>query len=131
MYEEGWEESGAGAAQVEGAELRAKQGMAKLGDNARIAHRFDADTLVKTLSFDTTAERTQSFVKQLKEMPLMSAGSLPAPSDANAAKANGRSLRSTLLDPLDGLSNLSRNHPLASAGGEAASAIRQKMEEGQ
>ena len=65
MYEEGWEESGAGAAQVEGAELRAKQGMAKLGDNARIAHRFDADTLVKTLSFDT-AERTQSFVKQLK-----------------------------------------------------------------
>ena len=131
LYEEGWEESGAGAAQVEGAELRAKQGMAKLGDNARIAHKFDADTLVKTLSFFDTAERTQSFVKQLKETPLMSAGSLPAPSDANAAKANGRSLRSTLLDPLDGLSNLSRNHPLASAGGEAASAIRQKMEEGQ
>ena len=50
------EESGAGAAQVEGAELRAKQGMAKLGENARIAHRFGADMLAKILAFDT-AER--------------------------------------------------------------------------
>ena len=35
LYEEGGEESGAGAAQVEGAELRAKQGMAKLGERER------------------------------------------------------------------------------------------------
>ena len=108
LYEEGMEESGAGSAQVEGAELRAKQGMAKLGENARISHRFGADTLAKILAFDT-AERTQSFVKQLKETPLMSAGSLPAPGDANAAKANERSLRSTLLAPLDGLRSINRN----------------------
>ena len=39
----------------------------------------------------------------------MSAGSLPAPGDANTAKANERSLRSTLLAPLDGLRSLSRD----------------------
>jgi hypothetical protein len=79
-----------------------------LGEHARIAHRLDPATLAKILAFDT-AEKIQTFVKKLKEAPMMAAGSLPPPSDAKAAKSRERSLRSTLLAPLDGLKTMGGN----------------------
>jgi hypothetical protein len=68
----------AGDAQVEAAEQRARAGLALLGQNTVIAHRFEAETLEEILAF-ATAERTQAFVKELQETALMSAGELPPP----------------------------------------------------
>ena len=59
---------------MEGEDLQARQGLAKLGEHARLAHRFDPATLTKILAFDT-AERTQAFVKELQRTPLMATGS--------------------------------------------------------
>ena len=73
IYQEGGGDAGRGTGQVEAADLRAQQGLAKLGENVQPAHRFDAGTLAKILAFDT-AERRQAFVRELKETPLMTAG---------------------------------------------------------
>ena len=74
VFQGGGEDNGAGTGQVEGEDLRARQGLAKLGEHARLAHRFDPATLTKILAFDT-AERPQAFVKELKRTPLTVAGS--------------------------------------------------------
>ena len=107
VYQEGGNDSADGVGQAEGADLRARQGIASFGGDTRIAHRFDTATLAKILSFDT-AERTQSFVKELKEAPLMAAGALPPPGNEAAANADRRSLRTALLAPLDGLKSMCR-----------------------
>ena len=41
VFQGGGEDTGAGTGQVEGEDLRARQGLAKLGEHARLAHRFD------------------------------------------------------------------------------------------
>ena len=61
-FQEGGEDTGEGVAQVEGSDHRERQGLARLGENAQIAHRFDPAALAKILAFDT-AERTQGCVK--------------------------------------------------------------------
>jgi hypothetical protein len=65
-----------GLGQVEGAELRAKQGMMTFGGNTCLSHRFDTATLKNVLAFDA-ADRNSAFVKELKQTPLMNAGEFP------------------------------------------------------
>ena len=102
VYWEGAAQDGEGDAQVEGVELRARQGLASLGSNAVIAHRFAPELLAKILAFDT-AERTQAFVRQLKEAPLMAAGELPSPQETTATRENRREhFKETLLEPMRG-----------------------------
>jgi hypothetical protein len=108
VYWEGGQQDGEGDAQLEGAELRARQGLASLGENAIIAHRFEPELLDKILKFET-AERTQSFVKQLQETPLMAAGELPAPQESTALQRRRTQLRESLLEPLRGLCTLGRD----------------------
>ena len=95
-----------GIGQVEGAEERAKQGLATLGANARLAHRFDPATSQKILAFDT-AERTQAFVKDLKQTPLMASGELPHTNSASCSAERRKKFREELLGPLDALGALS------------------------
>ena len=73
IFQEGGGDADKGTGQVEAADLREQQGLAKLGENVQPAHRFDAGMLAKILAFDT-AERTQAFVRELKEEPLVKAG---------------------------------------------------------
>ena len=102
VYWEGAAQDGEGDAQVEGVDLRARQGLASLGSNAVIAHRFAPELLAKILAFDT-AERTQAFVRQLKEAPLMAAGELPSPQETTATRENRREhFKETLLEPMRG-----------------------------
>ena len=68
VFWEGFAPDVGGDAQVEGSERRARQGLASLGANACIAHRFEPEVLTPILAVDT-ADRIQLFVKQLKEAP--------------------------------------------------------------
>ena len=94
-----------GLGQVEGAELRAKHGMATFGANTSLAHRFDPQTLQNILAFDT-AERTSGFVKDLKQTALMTAGELPRNSSDSDAQERRRSMQEKLIGPLRGLKDI-------------------------
>ena len=91
--------------QVEGADMRAQQGLVTLGANTRLSHRFDPETLQKILSFDT-AEKTQAFVRELKRTPLMASGELPPTSSTQAEQKRRADFRETLLGPLHALKEL-------------------------
>ena len=108
LREEGSGEGGIADAQVEGAAERALVGMGVLGDNAHIAHRFDPDTLEKIVSYEV-AERTQAFVRDLKDLPFMAAGGLPQPQQEAELEARQGAFRSELLEPFEGLSRLGRS----------------------
>ena len=87
-----------GDAQTDAMEQRAQTGLEVLGQNIRLAYRFDEDTLQEILSFKT-ADRTQAFVKELQDTDLMSAGVLPdAMSEADRVAARSY-LQSAVQEP--------------------------------
>ena len=69
-------------------ERRAQTGLGVLGQNTRLAHRFDEEALNEILTFQT-AERTQAFVRELQETDLMWVGELPAASVNDQTEATG------------------------------------------
>ena len=70
------EEGGEDNQERDGVSERAQTGLGVIDQHVQIAHRFDPDTLAKILAFET-AERTQAFVRELKALPIMSAGNFP------------------------------------------------------
>ena len=75
-----WQADGDGAnadAQVEGAAARSVLGLGDVGQPVVIAHHFNDDTLQTIINFET-GQRTEDFVKDLKQTPLMKEG-LPQP----------------------------------------------------
>ena len=100
---EGAEDSGAGAAQMEAASINAREGLAKLGANVCLEHEFDPETLAQILKFDT-AERTTSFIKELKQANLiMETGELPAPREGDAPRRAIQNLKDDILRPYEAL----------------------------
>jgi hypothetical protein len=72
---EGGGPDGEGDAHVEAAASRMHAGLAVVGRNAVIAHRFDDKTLGDIMDFKTS-ERTEGFVRELLQTDCMSSGSL-------------------------------------------------------
>ena len=97
LFSNGAEQGAAGDAQTEAMERRAQTGLGVLGQNTRLAHRFDEEALNEILAFQT-AERTQAFVRELQETDLMWVGELPAASVNDQTEARSY-LQSSLLEP--------------------------------
>ena len=103
----GGEDDGEADGHVEAAALRAQAGLASLGADTRIVHHFDSDTLRKVLAF-ATAERVQSFVKDLMKTPVMESGVLPPPqSRQGGAGQRAARVREDVQKRYEGLSDLS------------------------
>ena len=106
LHSTGADHSADGDAQTEAMERRAQTGLGVLGQNTRLAHRFDDETLSDILSFHT-AERTQAFVRDLQDTDLMSSGALPAAASEDDQLAGKSYLQSSVLEPYASLCNMS------------------------
>ena len=98
LHSTGADHSADGDAQTEVMERRAQTGLGVLGQNTRLAHRFDDETPSEILSF-RTAERTQAFVRDLQDTDLMSSGALPAAASEDDQLAGKSYLQSSVLEP--------------------------------
>ena len=85
---EGDPDDGEADGQIEAAAARAESGLGTLGATVTIPHHFPPEKLQQILNF-TTAERTQTFVKDLMATDFMRAGELP-PMDAREAVSRQR-----------------------------------------
>lgn len=94
-------------AQTEAMAGRTSTGLEVFGQNSRLSHRFDDDALLEIMSFNT-ADRTQAFVKDLQDTPLMTAGELPDPASV-ALRETMKTELSNVLDLNGQLSHLDKN----------------------